>query len=140
MTASLFVLALTVSAPNLKPPPAPAPELLGRWQATQITIGGKDSTPGNTDLEYDFTADGKWVIYRAGQVLTDMPRTFTVDTKAKPAAVDLTETAGNPQPGIYKVEKDTLTVSFHIGKGERPTAFDGPQANIMTLVMKRVKN
>ncbi|HEX3150870.1 MAG TPA: TIGR03067 domain-containing protein [Gemmataceae bacterium] len=139
MTASIVMLALSINAPQLKPPPAPAPPILGRWQATQITIGGVDNTKGNTELEYEFTADGRWVIYRGGKPLGDMPRTFTFDTKATPAAIDLTETAGNPQPGIYKVEKDTLTVSFNFGKGERPTAFDGPQANVMTLVMKRVK-
>ena len=97
------------------------------------------SAKGNTNLEYEFTADGRWVIYRNGTALSDKPRSFTFDVKAKPAAIDLTETAGNPQPGIYKVEKDTLTVSFNFGKGERPTAFDGPTANVMTLIMTRVK-
>jgi uncharacterized protein (TIGR03067 family) len=137
MNVALLAAVLTVAAPQLKEKPAKIEPLLGRWSAQQIVIGGKDSTPGNEDLEYEFVANGQWIIYRNGKPL-DGTRTWVCHPKARPAGIDLTEKKdGSPYPGIYEVDGDTLTVSIQTGGGERPRDFDAPPSGIMTVVMRR---
>jgi hypothetical protein len=80
---------VVLAAPALKDRPAPNP-LLGRWAASGMHIGGMPS-PQWAGLEYEFGPDGRWVIYRDGAELSDGPRSFAADPKAKVPAIDLTE-------------------------------------------------
>ena len=138
MTPALVALALTVAAPALKDPPAKDPPLVGRWAATKLVINGRAEAQ-HAGLEYEFTRDGGWIIYRDGKPLSEIARTYTTNTKAKPAAVDLFERAdGSAMPGIYKVDSDTLTLSFQTEKGTRPADFDVTKG-IMMVVLSRVK-
>ncbi len=128
---------LAVAAPALKDRPAPNP-LLGRWEATDLYIGG-ESSPQSAGLEYEFCPDGRWVIYRNGVEMTGGPRSFAAGPKAKLPAIDLTE--GKEQyPGVYLVGPDTnvLTVSFSIGKERSRPAGIKPVGGNMTITFKRV--
>jgi uncharacterized protein (TIGR03067 family) len=131
-------LALGVTAPALKDPPPKASPLVRRWAATELVINGRPD-PQAQGLEYDFTAEGRWAIYRDGQPLDGLRR-YAADPKARPAAIDLTENAAT-YPGIFKVEGDTLVVLFPTNtKGDRPAGSDGPGAGQMKVVLKRVKD
>jgi len=137
MHALLLGLALATGAPALKDPPPKGPVVVGRWEATQVVIGGQD-TGQHTGLEYAFDPAGGWTIYRGAKAL-DGPRSFTTDSKLKPAAMDLTEN-GRTYPGIFKIEGDTLTLLFRTdGKADRPAGFDDAPDGLMKVVMKRVK-
>ena len=137
MTPLLLGLALSVAAPALKDPPSKGPAVVGRWEATQVEIGGKD-TGQHRGLEYEFNLAGAWIIYRDNKPL-DGPRSYTTDPKATPAAMDLTEN-NSTYPGIFKVDGDTLTLVFRTSGGAvRPMAFEAPNDGLMKVVMKRVK-
>jgi uncharacterized protein (TIGR03067 family) len=137
MSPLLLGVALTVGAPALKERPPKAPPLVGRWAATELVINGR-ADPQAQGLEYEFTAEGGWAIYRDGQPL-DGARRYTVDPRTKPAAIDLTENAAT-YLGISKVEGDTLVVLFPVNaNGDRPAGFDAPGAGLMKVVMTRVK-
>jgi uncharacterized protein (TIGR03067 family) len=130
------VLLLAPGAPALKEAPK-GPALVGRWACTALTVSGK-SDPQWKGLEYEFTADGKWIIYRDGRDIGGIQRTYTHDPKARPAILDACERAdGKAQPGIYEVDADTLRVVLPFGE-TRPTSF-GPAAGVMTFEFRRVK-
>ena len=138
MTPMFLAAALVVFAPQLKPAPAAADPHIGRWSTQELYINGAVS-PQNVGLEYEFTKDGRWIIYRDGKVIDTDARAYKADGKSRPLAIDLTE-YGNTMPGIYKVEGDVLTVSFQTARGaDRPTHFEITQNGCMMLVMKRTK-
>src|SRR5215213_8758454 len=107
---SAVSLVLVAGAPALKDPPAKGPAVIGRWEATAVISNGADIRQ-HKGLEYEFTADGRWLIYRDGRVLDGKGRSYTADPKANPAVIDLTE-GDKPYPGVYAIEKDSLTVCF----------------------------
>jgi uncharacterized protein (TIGR03067 family) len=134
---ALLAAALSLSAPRLRDLPE-AEALQGRWMATSLSINGTADAQW-AGLEYEFLPGGRWVIYRDGRPLAEANRTYIADPKTRPATIDLTEGAnGKPYPGVYKVEKDVLSLSFHTGGGDRPSDFSGGPG-LMTLVMQRVK-
>ena len=139
MSPLVLGLALSLGAPALKDKAPKDPPLVGRWAVSALAINGQDGLKGNEDLEYEFTRDGTWVIYRRGRVMDANKRTYTTDAKADPPAVDLTERAGGADPAIYRVEGDTLTLAIGRQGGRRPTTFEDQQATSMKLTMKRVK-
>jgi uncharacterized protein (TIGR03067 family) len=123
MTPALLTLILVVGAPALKEPPKVSSPV-GRWTCTALTVDGQPS-PQWTGLEYELTADGKWVIYRDGKDLGGVNRTYKVDPAAKPATLDACERAdGVHTLGIYKVGADAMSVVLRSGEGPRPTTFD----------------
>jgi hypothetical protein len=80
MPPLLLALALAVGAPALKDPPGPEPSLIGQWATTDIRINGSDARPGNEDLAYEFTADGRWLSFRGGKDRSGK-ETYAVDPK-----------------------------------------------------------
>jgi uncharacterized protein (TIGR03067 family) len=136
---TLLAASLLVAAPRPKDRPDADP-LLGRWAATSLTVDG-NANPQWAGLVYEFQPGGRWVIYRDGRELTaGAPRTYAPDSKARPAAIDLTEGAGGGKPylGVYEVKGDTLTLSMHTGGGPRPPDFS-PGAGRMTFQFSRLK-
>jgi len=139
MTPLVLGLALVAGAPNLKDPPPKGPPVVGRWECTALTVNGR-ADPQWRGLEYGFTSDGGWVIYRDGTDIDGISRTYEADAKAMPAAIDVRERAdGVAQPSIYRVERDTLTLSMRTERGgARPTDFQ-PGAGLMTFTFRRVR-
>jgi uncharacterized protein (TIGR03067 family) len=144
MNTLLLGLSLTIAAPALKDPPKKTDTIVGEWEVESLTMGGQPST--TTGLKYTFTADGQWLIHRDGQVIgVAANRGFTMDNKTTPPSVDLisnTKAANMLRlQGIFKVEKDTLTICGTRQQGaERPTKFESPEGSqIVIYVLKRVK-
>jgi uncharacterized protein (TIGR03067 family) len=139
-TAALLALALPLSAPQLKDKAPTGPAVVGRWECTALVVDGKPN-PQWAGLEYEFTADGKWIIYRNGQVLDQQNRTYRLDPAAGAEAIDVTEGPA-PQPAAYRVEKDgeTLRLVIRTGRGERPAGPDATGEGLMTFTFRRVKS
>jgi len=140
MPTSLVVgLALVVAAPALKERPGPdAASPVGRWVIDSVTVAGQvDKTADGTTIE--LTADGK-LTFQFGAM--EVAGTYKTNPRTVPAQFDPTVGAAGasfPLLGIYKVEKDALTLCLVLG-GNRPTAFEAPAAsNTLLLILKRAK-
>jgi uncharacterized protein (TIGR03067 family) len=134
-----LLLALAVGAPALKDKPPAELSIEGEWQVVKRFDAAKPSTDSN---RWIFSPGGVAEIRNsmAGDVVSDL--TYTVSADGPVKSIDFQESQGNgrydPRPGIYKIEGDTLTVSFKAGSGPRPTTFD-PTADNYVLVLKRVR-
>lgn len=125
-----------------KDPPKPDPKLVGRWKVERA-FAGETETTEKDPVEYEFTADGKWVFRRGGKDSVSGPGKFTTDPKAAPAQIDLVYELADFKErlelkGIYKLDGDTLTVRTAERGGDRPAAFDGPGKGYR-VVLKRIK-
>lgn len=100
MNTTLLGLALVVAAPNLKEPPKKAPEIVGQWTVESMNLGGKQNAKAPTEMIYEFTADGQWLIRRDGVTLKSAPREVKYDTKANPPTIDVVypQAAGKGEP------------------------------------------
>jgi uncharacterized protein (TIGR03067 family) len=98
----------------------PAPNLDEFKKKVKVTIAGEKIT---IDLGGEGTKTG----------------TVTVDSTTTPAHIDITPGEGPEKgktfPGIYRLEKETLTLVWN-ESGDRPTAFDSA-GRAMMLVLKR---
>jgi uncharacterized protein (TIGR03067 family) len=139
VNAVFLGLAVAVGAPNLKEPPSKG--LVGRWECTGLTISGK-ADPQWNGLEYEFTANGRWVIYRDGRVISGSGWTYKADDKAGPGAVDLCPAEGGGKMvsfSLFKVDGDRLTLSSPIRDGVARPADFAPAEGLMNYIFRRVQ-
>lgn len=122
----------------------PTDPLQGEWKMVSFTATAMDLPQEQID---------KMKVVVKGDIMTwkfatdedkGFDITITLDPKTKPATIDLTWIEGGKEgtvPGIYKVEKDTLTICYeHNSAGKRPKEFkseDGGRTVLM--VLERVK-
>jgi uncharacterized protein (TIGR03067 family) len=142
MNATLLVgLALAVAAPAPKTAGKDeTPSVVGEWMLETAHRAGKiDKPPEGAGIT--FTADGK-ALFREGRRDRVEEGTYTVDPKKNPAEIGITPPAKEKAPtvlGIYKIEKDTLTLCMVLG-GQRPKTFEAPAGSeVMLMTLKRVK-
>ncbi|WP_020468029.1 TIGR03067 domain-containing protein [Zavarzinella formosa] len=144
---AMFVvgLILVVGAPDAKeaaPKKTVPPVLLGQWECEKATAFGQ-VMPIRSPMKYEFTADGKAKIIVDGK--TRLTGTYKVDETKAPMEIDLTlGSADTPEftlPGIYKVEKDVLTLcQFDAPGGKRPTEFaSAAKSKNVLMTLKRVE-
>jgi uncharacterized protein (TIGR03067 family) len=141
----LLVVAIAVlpavSAPRLKDVIRPEP-MLGRWAAVGVYGDGKDIWEGNQTLGYEFTADGRWQIWREGKPFEPEGR-FTVDRTTEPPTLWLrahhrkADDRGNP--AVYKIEGDFLIVAWGRLGTDRAGWFDRKNASVTWIKFARVK-
>lgn len=146
---SLCALTVLLGASALAAPRAPAKDdkddlkkLAGDWQVT----GWKQA--GN-DLDKEELAAARWSVkgdkYKFAMGENAEEGTIKLDPSKKPATIDLTITEGadkgKQQPGIYKIDGDTVTFALAVPGGkERPTDFTSTEDNNQILItMKRKK-
>jgi uncharacterized protein (TIGR03067 family) len=61
--------------------------------------------------------------------------TFTLDATRTPKTIDLTPAGAKPILGIYKLEKETLTICYGEPGKPRPTAFAAKAGSGHTLMV-----
>jgi uncharacterized protein (TIGR03067 family) len=135
LLASLFLAAVcgTTAADDPKPGP-----LEGSWKATSIVKEAEPAEKG--EATFSFTGNTVRVTVPSGG--KDQPAPFTLEPKANPATIDITEKRPGAKDrvikGIYKIEKDTLTICAALDEGERPKDFKPAKTNIV-ITLERVK-
>jgi uncharacterized protein (TIGR03067 family) len=136
-TSLLIGLALADGAPGPAGPPREAPSVVGRWVGKRGLVGGDDRGVGPGGVVFEFTADGKMEIREGANA--PQPARYAADPAKDPAEIDVTDSGGPRRRvtvGIYKVEKDTLTICLSRG-GPRPTKFESPKGSDVTLLTLR---
>ena len=131
-------LALTIGAP-LPKERVEVPNIVGEWLATG-SIRDNRFIPLSEPkvLVLEFRLDGEF------RVVLDGEQTESGNYKTRPAKhsaeIDLSfKSESKPYLAIFKIEKDTLTLSHEYESGaKRPTDFKSAERRIMT-VFQRVK-
>jgi uncharacterized protein (TIGR03067 family) len=135
-------LAVAVGAPITKEAPKKAepPPIVGEWTCVAFVGGGRIATPDEVkELQFrlEFTADGK---FRHNWGPRSEQGTYTIDPAKEPAHVDYSVPGKVGNQGIYKVDKDMLTLCAAEGGGPRPDKFESPAGTrIMLLTFQRVE-
>jgi hypothetical protein len=126
---TLAGLALLAASLALAPAPFPRPERRGK---PATGLAGEWGGPHRLVIE-----PGQATFYRS----RPYQYALRLDATASPPGYTLRPTGpgGAELSGIYKVEGDVLTLSYHPAGRERPTAFEGPGSGTYTAVYKRVK-
>ena len=138
---TFLALSLPLAAPALKDKAPRGPTIVGDWVAVKLVANGQEdgSAPA---VRYGFTADGQWPGTRDGKPLPGPGRSYALDPKANPPAIDLTfDPAKGDQGklfGIYELKGDTLTICMGSAGQPRPATFE-PGAGRTLIVLKRVK-
>jgi uncharacterized protein (TIGR03067 family) len=137
VTAGLLVLALASLAADEAPKKAPA-ELEGTWKLVSISANGEERRTFEDDAPR-LVVKGDRVRY-GGEPLA----TLKADAATTPKCIDLGFLSPKQEyEGVYKVEKDTLTVCLGMpgdGAKERPLDFETKdQKGRRLLVFRRDK-
>src|SRR5262245_44306537 len=133
--AALSLFGLLVAANDVpKEPPKKESPVIGVWIESRA-FGG--------DLKITFTADGKLKFDDGRSPVEE--GSYKVNDKKDPPEIDfITPARANPannKPpllGIYRVEKDTLTL--YLSERERPSKYEASrESGVMRLTLKRAK-
>jgi uncharacterized protein (TIGR03067 family) len=145
-TLTAVVLTSLIAAPIPKEEPKKGIE--GEWKVVEFVKGG---TPREKDRlgTVTFKGDQMTISMTTNGRKRDETLTFTLDPKAKPMTIDLRPVKGaNDQgvrkdqvvKGIYKLEKDKLTICFGLDATERPKEFKSEKdSKVGMFVLERVK-
>jgi uncharacterized protein (TIGR03067 family) len=115
--------------------------LAGSWVCVSVETGGERKPEEVAkQLRLTLTAD-RYKTELGEQVLFDS--TYTVDLKKTPAQIDIIGTEGEFKGkaalGLFKLERDTLTMCYVMPGNERPVGFESPKGSGVTLVVWRRK-
>lgn len=113
----------------------------GDWTVASWKQGGNDLDREQLDTAKWSVKDDKYTFEMGGN---GEEGTIKLDPSKKTPTIDLTITGGNDkgkeQPGIYKIDGDTITFCFtRPGGTDRPTDFTSTEDNNILIVMKRKK-
>jgi uncharacterized protein (TIGR03067 family) len=146
MRSTGLVLALALLLGAALPPKDDAQndldQLQGSWTMVLLFING-DEVAADQVKTGALVVDGGEYRPKLGANAADT--TIKVDSSKTPKAIDFTHTTG-PQKGttlkgIYKIERDELTICRGLTEGEdRPTEFSAPKGSgLLLVVWKRSK-
>ena len=113
-------------------------DLAGTWTCTSAVNDGKPIAEDIVkELRLTLTAEGGYKTTRGDQVLFDS--TCKLDPSQTPKHIDMIGTEGDNKgkaaQGIYKLERDMLTICYTMPGGERPKEFDSKPGSAATLVV-----
>ncbi len=112
-------------------------ELAGTWQATTYALDGKKASDSDLKMiRLVIDSAGKATALNNGKVFIES--VITVDPAFEPMTIDLTYSQGEPSGkiarGIYKIEKDVLTICRSAVEKERPSDFVSEPLSNLTLM------
>src|SRR5262245_5882839 len=139
---ALLALSLPLGAPALKDPPPKMPSIVGEWIRVGHTQSGEPVAVDRENHHQVFTAEGEWQYWYGNGRAQAGGKSYVVDMKQSPPTIDilLNPTGTGGWRGIYKIEKDTLTLCLVNIPGERPKTFESSAERPTTVwIFKRVQ-
>jgi uncharacterized protein (TIGR03067 family) len=141
----LLAVALMLGADRKDSAKEELKKVQGRWKTTKLVYNGKDiDTQGKGKIDLVFK--GATASVEAGKdVKKEYARVqFTFDPSVKPASVDaevlIGAQKGAKMEGIYKLQKDKLTICIKVVGMDRPAKFESPAGeSIALIVLEKVK-
>jgi uncharacterized protein (TIGR03067 family) len=141
LTMMLFLAAAMATAADKKASKDALKALEGKYQLKQHVRNGQ-AEKDLTGVKGVGVADGKMTFHLEYQGRKkDDATTFTIDPTKKPHHIDFAAPGmpGVTHPGIYKLEKDTLTVVWSVTQDKRrPTNFEGKGKGVVKIVLERL--
>jgi uncharacterized protein (TIGR03067 family) len=135
-------LGLSTAAPAPKDDKEDMKKFEGDWTFTAWESAGQSLPPEARDIA-KWSVKGDKYSFEMGEEKEE--GTIKLDPAKKPATIDFTITSGRDkgkdQPGIYKVDGDTITICLaRPGAKERPSDFKSTEENGFILVtVKKAK-
>ena len=129
-------LGLSTAAPAPKDDKEDTKKFEGDWTFTAWESAGQALPQAALDMA-KWSVKGDKYTFEMGEQKEE--GTIKLDPAKKPATIDFAITSGNDkgkdQPGIYKVDGDTITICLaRPGAKERPTDFKSTEDNGFILV------
>jgi len=123
---SILCMSALLGAPAAKEPAkkAEVPSVVGTWSCQTMTANGKVQAI-NGHSTFTFSADGKFQISVGGD---DKPAgKYKINRDASPAELDFNIGGGDEfHLGVFKIEKDELTLCWEDVARVRPKEFGAP--------------
>jgi uncharacterized protein (TIGR03067 family) len=136
LAVALFASAAG-SAPKVKDKVPPAPPIVGEWVAESRTIGGRVIAQPAVHTRLVFRADGTYTFVVNGQDPDPDGHKFKVNPKTDPAEIDFEPREKPAYLGVFKIEKETLTLCINPAGDPRPTTFESAAGSKTTLYVFR---
>jgi RNA polymerase sigma factor (sigma-70 family) len=115
-------------------------KIVGTWAYMSLVKGGQKAPE-------EEVKEGKLIFAADGKLTAKLPQgekggTYKLGPAKKPKAITITTENGGTFLGIYKLERDTLTVCLgDENANDRPTEFASKEGTkVVLLVLKRAKN
>jgi uncharacterized protein (TIGR03067 family) len=147
MTMVLALVAPFLAEADDKAISAERKAMIGTWVAVGGEAKGKKLTKDELPLQWTFRAGGK-AVFANRTTGTESPFTYTIDPSKKPKAIDITYEGpiaalkNTKQFGIYKIEKDKLTISLTspgATEKDRPKEFTTKTGGVLLMTFERAK-
>jgi uncharacterized protein (TIGR03067 family) len=137
MYAALLIAALLAAEPSNTEAKKTMRELEGVWNCESATINGRKLDEA-TVKSLKLTLKGEqYKTERGDEVLFDS--TYSLDTKADPKRIEMVGTEGDlkgkPALGIYKLDKDRLTMCYTMPGQDRPKDFKSEEKSEAYLLI-----
>jgi uncharacterized protein (TIGR03067 family) len=141
-SVTILSIVVAIAAPLPKERPKSTSSIVGDWVVVKYAGDGKEwDEDQDNPLRFVFFDNGTYDLLQGPRTL-HVGVKFVIDLKSSPATIDLDTDAvgGWVYRGIFKVERDVLTVCLANFDNPRPTAFESKKGTHTTLhVLKRVK-
>src|SRR5262249_26207484 len=135
-TALCFALLLVAADKKEDASKKDLTAMQGDWAAEKMVRDGMALPDDDVQALFRTVKGNAYTVFRFRKKLGS--GTFKLDASKSPRQIDITPDGvpkGTVFQGIYKLEKDTLTICFAGPKGKRPTAFASKEDSGVTLTV-----
>jgi uncharacterized protein (TIGR03067 family) len=147
LAVALALVGVALAAADDKASKSDLKALSGKWLAVGAEAKGKEVDKSELKVSFTFEASGK-ATFAHLEKGDEARYRFTIDPSKKPGTIDLVYEGpaaalkGTKQFGIYKVEKDKLTLCLSDPGGsekDRPKKFAAKGEKVLLLRLERGK-
>jgi uncharacterized protein (TIGR03067 family) len=146
MKYCLLVLCavLALAADKKDPGKEELKKFQGTWEATKVTYNGDDLSSDDTGTISMKVKGDEATVDASKKVKGEYGKVkLKIDPTTTPKTIDVSIAAGGQKgitiEGIYKLEKDKLTICARVAGMERPTKFDSPAGESIVLIVLKKK-